>query len=66
MHRHRWAQVEPNCPHVHGQALDLVALLANRRGAIAALTGPGVPRLPEYGPPRPARPRPLGPGITAS
>jgi len=26
-----------------------VALLANRRGAINALTGPGVARLPEYG-----------------
>jgi uncharacterized protein (TIGR03083 family) len=36
-------------PHVQGQALDLVALLTNRRGAIDALTGPGVPRLPEYG-----------------
>ena len=37
-------------PQVQGRALDLVALLANRRSAVNALTGPGVPRLPEYGP----------------
>ena len=35
-------------PRVEGQALDLIALLTNREGAIDALSGPGVLRLPEY------------------
>jgi uncharacterized protein (TIGR03083 family) len=32
-------------PAVHGRAIDILLLLANRRGAIDALSGPGLPAL---------------------
>jgi uncharacterized protein (TIGR03083 family) len=42
-------------PRVAGTALDLIALLTNRSGAIDRLSGPGVPLLPEYAAAPPAR-----------
>jgi uncharacterized protein (TIGR03083 family) len=42
------AWVSGRGPRVDGAALDLIALLTNRTGAIDQLRGPGVPLLPEY------------------